>query len=75
MVFEREGKLLMNLKCEPMQAEFWRKVHPQVTPGYHMNKTHWNTIDVNGGLEEETLRGMIDHSWELTAPRERRKSR
>ena len=75
MVFEREGKLLMNLKCEPMQAEFWRKVHPQVTPGYHMNKTLWNTIDVNGGLEEETLRGMIDHSWELTAPRERRKSR
>ena len=37
-----------------------------------MNKTHWNTVDVNGGLEEETLRGMIDHSWELTAPRERR---
>lgn len=74
-LFEREGRLLVNLKCEPMRAEFWRKVYPQVTPGYHMNKIHWNTVDVNGGLDEETLRAMISHSWELTAPKERRKPR
>ena len=72
LLFERAGKLLVNLKCEPMRAEFWRKVYPQATPGYHMNKTHWNTVDVNGGLEEETLRGMISHSWELTAPKGRK---
>ncbi|MCQ4735729.1 MmcQ/YjbR family DNA-binding protein, partial [Anaerotruncus colihominis] len=28
--------MCLNLKCEPMQAQFWRQVYPQVAPGYHM---------------------------------------
>ncbi|MCI8650678.1 MAG: MmcQ/YjbR family DNA-binding protein [Anaerotruncus sp.] len=69
LVYEREGKLWANLKCEPMQAEFWRKVYTQVQPGYHMNKTHWNTILLDGSLPEEVLEEMLRHSYDLTKPK------
>ena len=73
LVFERDGKLCLNLKCEPMQAQFWRQVYPQVAPGYHMNKTHWNTVTLNAGLDDDALDGMIAHSYDLTAPKERKR--
>ena len=38
------GQLYLNLKCDPMEAEFFRRVYEGVIPGYHMNKTHWNTV-------------------------------
>ena len=73
LVFERGGQLCLNLKCEPMQAQFWRQVYPQVAPGYHMNKTHWNTVTLNAGLDDDALDGMIAHSYDLTAPKERKR--
>jgi predicted DNA-binding protein (MmcQ/YjbR family) len=36
--------LRINLKCDPIKAEFLRQQHPAVLPGYHMNKRHWNTV-------------------------------
>ncbi|MEG0614421.1 MAG: MmcQ/YjbR family DNA-binding protein [Oscillospiraceae bacterium] len=64
-IFERNGKLCVNLKCEPMRADFLRSVFPAVTPAYHMNKTHWNTVLVNE-ISLAELNGMILHSYELT---------
>jgi predicted DNA-binding protein (MmcQ/YjbR family) len=55
----------MNLKAEPEQAAAWREVYPQVQPGYHMNKTHWNTVRFEG-MSEELLRHMIHHSFQRT---------
>ena len=72
LIYERDG-LCINLKCEPMQADFWRRVYPQVTPGYHMNKSHWNTVRPNDGLDDQIIRDMIDHSFALTAPKGRKK--
>ena len=69
-IFERDG-LCINLKCEPLRAELLRKIYPCVTPAYHMNKTHWNTVRVNAGLPEQELSDMIAHSFELTRPKAR----
>ena len=66
IIYERNGDLCVNLKCEPMQAEFWRKVYTGVTPGYHMNKTHWNTAVIGSDLPKEELAEMIRDSYELT---------
>jgi len=52
----------MNLKAEPAQAIFWREMYPQVTPGYHMNKTHWNTVNF-AGMSPDILKDMIQHSY------------
>lgn len=54
-----------NLKCDPDLALELRDRYEQVTPGYHMNKKHWNTVEINTGISESELRKMIDHSYEL----------
>ena len=54
-----------NLKCDPDLALELRDRFEQVRPGYHMNKKHWNTVEIDSGLPELELRKMIDHSYEL----------
>jgi predicted DNA-binding protein (MmcQ/YjbR family) len=56
----------VNLKCEPEYAVELREQYPEVQPGYHMNKKHWNTVDFEGSLPESLLRRLIDHSYEQT---------
>ena len=54
-----------NLKCDPDLALELRDRYEQVQPGYHMNKKHWNTVEIVSGIPEPELRRMIDHSYEL----------
>ncbi|NEU09268.1 MmcQ/YjbR family DNA-binding protein [Flavihumibacter sp. R14] len=54
-----------NVKCDPERAVQLREEYSEVTPGYHMNKTHWNTVFIKGRLTEAQLKDMIDDSYEL----------
>jgi len=36
-----------------------------VIPGYHLNKRHWNTVIIDGSLPDETIREMIEDSYDL----------
>lgn len=75
IVFKVRGKMFAlvpadeplraNLKCDPDEALFLRDIYPAVRPGYHMNKRHWNTVSLDGTVEEATLRQMIDDSYRL----------
>jgi len=56
--------LTMNLKCDPGLAIDLRERYESVRPGYHMNKTHWNTIVLDGTIPQQEIRQMIDHSYE-----------
>ena len=55
----------VNLKCDPDLALDLRDRYEQVRPGYHMNKKHWDTVEIDGGIPAGELRRMIDHSYEL----------
>lgn len=55
----------INLKCDPERALELRASYEEITPGYHMNKTHWNTIATKGAVPDELLRDLIIHSYEL----------
>ena len=57
----------VNLKCDPDLALELRDRYEQVTPGYHMNKKHWNTVEIESGIPAAELRKMIDHSYDLVA--------
>lgn len=57
--------MTITLKCEPGEALFLRDIYPAVQPGYYMNKTHWNTITLDGSIPDDELRGMIVDSYEL----------
>jgi len=54
-----------NLKCDPDLALELRDRYEQVRPGYHMNKKHWNTVEIDSGIPDAEVRKMIDHSYEL----------
>jgi predicted DNA-binding protein (MmcQ/YjbR family) len=54
-----------NVKCDPERAVQLREEYSEVLPGYHMNKTHWNTVFIKGRLTEAQLKAMIDDSYEL----------
>jgi len=40
----RDDPLTLSLKCDPARAEALRAEYARVTPGYHLNKRHWNTL-------------------------------
>ena len=56
--------LSINLKCEPELALLLREIHPDVKPGWHMNKQHWNTVTLSEGLSDDLWQGWIVHSYE-----------
>ena len=74
MVFKVGGKMFalapiepferINLKCEPTRALELRAQYPAVTPGFHMNKRHWNSVYMDGSLTRATIYEMIRHSYE-----------
>jgi predicted DNA-binding protein (MmcQ/YjbR family) len=77
-VFKVEGKLFaisalrssplrVSLKCEPELAEQLRGSYPDtVTPGYHLNKRHWNTVLCAGdALPDEMVRDTVEDSYDL----------
>jgi len=66
------GKLIANLKCEPNEADLLRHIYKDVTPGYHMNKDHWNTVVIDGDVSEDELKRMIENSYNLIKPKIRR---
>jgi len=55
----------MNLKCDPDEALFLRDTFAAVLPGYHMNKTHWNTVVLDGSIPRGEVERMIDRSYGL----------
>lgn len=75
LVFKVMGKMFaltdvdtfisINLKCKPDKATVLREQYAAVQPGYHMNKTHWNTIITDGSVADNLLFEWIDHSYNL----------
>lgn len=57
--------LEVNLKCDPFMSQDLRKEYSSIKPGYHMNKTHWNTVTVDGTVPEDKLLFLIDLSYDL----------
>ena len=54
----------INLKCDPEYAVELRENYQGITPGYHMSKKHWNTLEVNS-LEGKLIIELIDQSYDL----------
>ena len=59
-----DGSFSINLKCDPERAVGLRERYNCVQPGYHMNKKMWNTITIDGSINDDLLYEWIDHSYE-----------
>ncbi|MBL1214445.1 MAG: MmcQ/YjbR family DNA-binding protein [Ignavibacteriae bacterium] len=60
-----EPPISINLKCKPERVLELREKYEGVIPGYHMNKKHWNTIEINSGIPEKEILSWIDDSYNL----------
>lgn len=65
--YERDGFINLNVKVDPEQAFFWRKIYKSVIPGYHQNKEHWNTIILDGSIPDRDIKIMIGESYDLVS--------
>lgn len=54
-----------NLKCDPERAIDLRERYESIIPGWHMNKTHWNTVIAGSDIDFKLFYELIDHSYEL----------
>jgi predicted DNA-binding protein (MmcQ/YjbR family) len=59
----------VSLKCDPHLAAALRARYAAITPGYHLNKQHWNTVTLDGSVPGEELAELIDHSYERVVAR------
>jgi predicted DNA-binding protein (MmcQ/YjbR family) len=57
--------LTVSAKCEPELAVELRRTYDAITPGYHLNKRHWNTIALDGTLPDQFVRDLVEDSYDL----------
>ena len=57
--------LQVSVKCEPELAVELRATYEAIGPGYHLNKRHWNTITLDGTLEDRFVRDLVEDSYDL----------
>jgi predicted DNA-binding protein (MmcQ/YjbR family) len=75
LVFKVMGKMFaltsisqgksVNLKCEPELAIELRERYHGVEAGWHMNKQHWNTVQLDADYTDQDLKTWIDNSYNL----------
>lgn len=69
LLMKHDGRDIVNLKCDPQEADLLRKLFTGVVPAYHMNKTHWNTVILDSDLPDEEIKRMTLNSFALTNKR------
>jgi len=55
----------VSLKNDPDKNIELRAHYPAIYEGYHLNKQHWNTIELDGTVPGKLIREMIDDSYEI----------
>lgn len=51
------------LKCNPDYAIELRDGHTDIAPAWHMNKKHWNQLNLYGTLSDSLIQELIRHSY------------
>jgi predicted DNA-binding protein (MmcQ/YjbR family) len=54
-----------NLKCDPEKAITLREGFYEITPAWHMNKKHWNSVSFIGDLSDHQIEQWVKDSYNL----------
>lgn len=65
IISDEQDPVTVSLKCEPEIVDLLRASYESVRPGYHLNKRHWNTVTLDGTIDDEVVFGWIDDSYDL----------
>lgn len=67
-IFEKDGHIWINVKCDSQWRDLWRNTYESVLPGWHLNKQYWNSIILDGSIPRREIERMIEESYDLTGP-------
>lgn len=70
-LYENAQPLHIVVKCDPVEAQFLRELFPCVKPGYHCNKIHWNSLYIDGTLDDWEIKRMLRNSYLLAQGRKK----
>ena len=56
---------VVNVKCDPRLIGSFRQ-ETGIFPAYHMSKAHWLTVALDGTVDEDKIRFLLDMSYDLT---------
>lgn len=59
------GEGIVILKATPHDGRALREAHPDITPGYHMNKKHWITVHPGGNIDPQLVDELVTESYLL----------
>lgn len=61
----KDGRPIVTLKCEPALSEVLRANNPNIIEGYYMNKIHWVSVYLDGGIPQEELKPLLEMAYKL----------
>lgn len=61
--------LTISLKVDPEESLALQAEYAQITPGYHLNKKHWVTIVLDGGVPDALVEELLRGSHALVRPK------
>lgn len=74
-LYPLENPHLLMVKCDPIRAVELRELYPEINAAWHLNKKHWNQIDISGSLPSSLIREMVAHSYSLVVAKLPRKTK
>lgn len=65
LMTEVPGRPVVILKADPSEAQALQEQYRSITPGYHMNKKHWITLESGEGIDNELVGELVTDSYRL----------
>ncbi|MEU8175509.1 MmcQ/YjbR family DNA-binding protein [Microbispora hainanensis] len=65
LMTDMPGRPVVILKADPDDAAALREQYADITPGYHMNKRHWITLQGGGTVDGKLVKELVVDSYRL----------
>ncbi|MET9880484.1 MmcQ/YjbR family DNA-binding protein [Actinacidiphila glaucinigra] len=65
LMTDMPGRPVLILKADPDDATALREQHAGITPGYHMNKRHWITVEGGDTIDDKLVKELVTDSYRL----------
>lgn len=59
------GEPIVIVKADPEDSKTLRENHRDITPGFHMNKKHWITLNPGETLQKNLVEDLVTESYLL----------
>jgi predicted DNA-binding protein (MmcQ/YjbR family) len=69
LMTEVPGRPIVILKSDPVEAKALCEENPAITPGYHMNKKHWITLEGGDAIDKKLVKELVTESYLLVVGR------